>query len=233
MKAKVAKFIASRVKDGDILGLGSGSTVELAVEAIGARIGKEGISVSGVPTSKRIGEFASACGITVLSPAHPPELSWAFDGADEVDPNLDMIKGAGGAMLSEKIIAKHAGGIVVVITEEKLVAALGSNFAVPVEVIPDAVTFTSKALRSLGASETTLRVATGKYGPVITDHGNVIIDARFAKINKDLEGAINQITGVVENGLFFDLANEVLVAKQDGIYSLKKRAENTVEERIS
>ena len=134
-KALVALALAKRVKDGDVIGLGSGSTAELAVQEIAKRISKEKIRVTGVPTSHKIALCAQAAGVEVLSSITSVKLSWAFDGADEIDASFNMIKGNGAAMLTEKIIAKRAGSdrFLIIVSEDKLVENLGSNFPVPMK----------------------------------------------------------------------------------------------------
>lgn len=219
MKHRLAEVVASRVKDGERIGLGSGSTAELVVEALGKRISEEGIVVVGVPTSARIARLASQLGIHVLENVGEEPLDWAFDGADEVDPKHRLIKGRGAAMLSEKIIASYSSRFVVAVTEEKVVKELGKKFPVPVEVIPSAVELVAEQLHVLGATEIALREAVKKYGPVVTEHGNFILDARFDSISSTLEKDIKGLVGVVESGLFFDFTDEVLIARADGIYS--------------
>jgi len=216
MKELVAQAIAARVKNGEVIGLGSGSTVELALLEIKKRVQREGLQISGVPTSHRTAILAKEAGVTVLSPMLVQTIAWAFDGADEVDPNLDLIKGHGGAMLNEKIIASIAERFVVIITEDKQVKKLGEKFPVPVEVIPEALTLVEKELLQLGASKVVLRQAAGKYGPVITEHNNLILDASFPSISPAHESKIKCIPGVVENGLFMGYADEILVATASG-----------------
>jgi len=218
MKEVVAKVLAKRVKDGEVIGIGSGSTVELAVKELAARIKNEKLQVHGIPTSQRTALLCAEAGICVLSPVATHHISWAFDGADELDPALNMIKGGGGAMLNEKIVAKKADLFVVIISEDKLVEKLGSKFAVPVETIPEAMEMVRAGLEALGAKTVELRNAERKYGPVTTEHANVILDARFEEIGPDLEKEINCLTGVVDNGLFMGMYPEVLIAKTDGVW---------------
>ena len=221
LKQQVAGALAERVRDGEVIGLGSGSTVEAAIGAIGEKVAERGIRVLGVPSSQRIAEVADKAGIIVLSPLSQVEIVWAFDGADEVDPEFQMIKGRGAAMLNEKIIARRAGGLLVIVAEEKLVSNLGQVHAVPVEVIPEASSLVIEGLKDLGASEVKVRPSSEKYGPIISEHGNLVLDARFSDIKPELESEINSLTGVVENGLFFGLCNELLIAKSDGVYQQK------------
>lgn len=219
MKSLVARTLAKRVQEGEVIGLGSGSTVELAIDQIAQRISRDGLRVSGVPTSYRTALVAKQAGIQVLSSIPCPKLSWAFDGADEVDPDSNLIKGRGAAMLSEKIIARQSKGLVIIVSENKLVDQLGKRFPVPVEVVPEAVQLVEEALLKLGARECNLREAVNKYGPVVTEHNNLILDAWFNKIEVGLEQEINSLTGVVENGLFIGFRPELLIARQDGVWS--------------
>ncbi len=229
MKNSLGKVIASRIKSGEVIGLGSGSTVEAALLEIGARIRAEKLTVFGVPTSSRTALLASEAGITVLSPLTSTPIDWAFDGADEVDDNLQMIKGRGAAMLNEKIIAKRAASFVVIVSEEKLVKILGTKFPVPIEIIPEAVSLVQTQLPALGAKEIKLRMSTEKYGPVITEHNNFVLDVRFSQIGEELEKEIKIIPGVVESGLFFGFNPEVLVQRKDGIWARMRKGKEVRE----
>ena len=233
MKEKVAQALAQRVEDGAVLGIGSGSTTELTIRAIGERIAKERIRVSGIPTSIRSARLAAEAGVQVLHPAIDVEIDWAFDGADEVDPQLRLIKGNGAAMLNEKIIANRAAHFVVLVTDEKLVDRLGTVFPVPVETVAEGLSHVRDTLAVLGATEIELRPAERKYGPLITEHNNCVFDARFSAIAEDLEDRINQITGVVENGLFTKLDPEVLIARRDGVWSRKRDSGMVREEKVA
>ncbi len=232
MKALVARALAKRVKDGDILGLGSGTTVELAVDQIGQRIARENIRVSVVPTSYRIATVAEASGLQVLAPSFSKELDWGFDGADEIDDAFNVIKGRGAAMLLEKIVARRVKEFVIIASEEKMVSRLGTRVPVPVEAVPEAVDIVKAGLSALGARELVIREASNKYGPIITEHGNVVIDAWFDNIEPKLELEIKTITGVVESGLFIGFAQEILIAKADGVWSKKRKNGKVVEELI-
>lgn len=219
-KELLGDIIASRVGNGETIGLGSGSTAEIIVRAIGERIRRDKLTVFGVPTSIRTALLADEMGIRVLSPLSAGRLDWAVDGADEVDDALNMIKGRGAAMLCEKIIAKRAHGrLVIVVTKEKLVTRLGERFAIPVAVIPEAIQSVVYELRTAGATEVVPRESAGKYGPAISDDGHLVLDVRFPVIVPELELRIKSITGVVESGLFVGMTPEVLILKSDGIYS--------------
>jgi ribose 5-phosphate isomerase A len=221
MKSLVARCLAKRVKDGEMIGLGSGTTAEMAIDQIGQRILREKIRVTGVPTSYRTGLIAARAGIYVGNPCSVGSLSWAFDGADEVDPGLNLIKGRGAAMLTEKILARRAQHFVIIVSEDKLVQKLGSSFPVPVELVPEALSLVEEGLGKLGAREVTLREAVKKYGPVVTEHNNLVVDAWFDEIKPELEKEIKSLVGVVESGLFLGFKPEVLVAKKDGVWSLR------------
>ena len=229
MKELLAKAIANRVKNGEIIGFGSGSTTEIAITEIGKRIAAEGLQVFAIPTSCRTAILASEVGVYVLEAAASVTIAWAFDGADEVDPEFNMIKGRGGAMLSEKIIAKRAKELVIVVTKDKLVQKLGTHHAVPVEVIPEALPLAVDGLRSLGAKDVGLRPAVNKYGPEMSEHNNLILDAHFEKITAALEQQIKSLTGVVESGLFFGFNQELLVAEGNAVISRRIKDGRIVE----
>ena len=218
--------IASRVQSGETLGIGSGRTVEAALELIGERIKSEGLEVWGVPTSYRSQMVAERAGITVLPLSSTRTISWAFDGADEVDPALNLIKGRGAAMLPEKIVAHRAGGIVVIVTQEKLVSKLAG--AIPVEVIPGAIHDVIASLAALGATEVVLRKATEKYGPVIAESGNLVVDVTFPVVEPALEREMKALVGVVETGLFCGYSREVLVADERGLALHKRQSSGSV-----
>ncbi len=220
-KELVAKALAGRVHDGELIGLGSGSTTELAIKEIGERIKNEKIKVYGVATSRQTALIAAFCGISVLAQPNARKINWGFDGADEVDPHFNLIKGRGACMLAEKIIARQVPNWIVVVTEEKLVSKLSEKFPVPVEIIPEALYIVKDRLKKIGAKEVVLRMASTKYGPTISENNNFILDAKFDKIETSLEDEINKITGVVENGLFMNFNPEVLLVKQNEVWSRK------------
>jgi ribose 5-phosphate isomerase A len=210
-KQKVADEIATRVKDGDILGVGSGSTVYVALIAIAKRIKEEGLKVKAIPTSIEISLFCAKLGIP-LTTLFENKPDWLFDGADEVDPDKSLIKGRGGAMFKEKLLISSSPKNYIIVDDSKLVKKLGTNFPVPIEVFPTALLHVEEELKKLGVSELLLRPAKGKDGPIITENGNLILDARFHNIGKDMEHAIKSITGVIESGLFINYNVEILMA---------------------
>ena len=200
-KQKVADKIASMVKDGDIIGVGSGSTAYLALLKIADRIRTEQLHIHAIPTSQEIKMACAKLGIPLTSLLeHKP--NWTFDGADEIDPNHNMIKGRGGAMFKEKLLISSSPQTFIIADPSKMVSKLGSRFPVPVEIFPDALIHADQALRSLSPVDIKLRMAQGKDGPIITENGNLILDVWFDNIPDNLENAIKSITGVIENGLF-------------------------------
>lgn len=210
-KEKVAEQIANKVKDGDTIGVGSGSTSYLALLAIAQKIKTEALSVSAIPTSIEIALTCISLGIPVVS-LQENRPDWYFDGADEVDPNNHLIKGRGGAMFKEKLIMSASSRNYIIIDKSKLVEKLGAKFPVPVEVFPSALMAVEAELKKLGATEILLRPAQGKDGPIISENGNLILDVRFDQIDKDMETKIKCITGVIESGLFQNLKAEIIIA---------------------
>jgi ribose 5-phosphate isomerase A len=213
-KQAVADKIAGKVEDGDIIGVGSGSTSLLALLAIAKRIADEDLHIKVIPTSLEIMMTCGSLGVpTTNLIAHKPD--WLFDGADEVDPNNNLIKGRGGALFKEKLLMRSSPKNYIIVDDSKLVDELGKKFPVPIEVYPTALTYVESELLQLGITDLTLRPAKGKDGPVITENGNFILDAHFAHIHPELENDIKSITGVIESGLFMNYALEVLVSPKE------------------
>lgn len=210
-KERVAGIVAAKANNGDIIGAGSGSTVYLALYAIAERMKKENLDIWVIPSSMEISMACMQLGIsqTTLQEKKP---DWTFDGADEVDPDHNMIKGRGGAMFKEKLLICNSQKTYILVDESKLVSQLGMNFPVPVEIFPTSLLYVENELRTLGATEVDLRLAKGKDGPVVTENGNLILDARFPSIGKELEKQIKSVTGVIESGLFIGYNVEVLVS---------------------
>jgi ribose 5-phosphate isomerase A len=216
-KKRVGEAVAAWVADGMVLGLGTGSTAAMAIRAVGSRLAEEGFRVVGIPTSFFAERLARECGIPLATLDSHPEIDLAFDGADEVDPNLDLIKGRGAAHTREKVVACAARRFVVLVDDGKLVDRLGTRFPVPVEVVPMAVTPVMRRLAAMGAT-CELRMGQQKDGPVVSDQGMWIVDARFPGIT-DAAGMgreISGIAGVVDHGIFVGLATDVLVGQADG-----------------
>ena len=229
MKQAVAKAAVDQIQNGMILGLGSGSTAALMIEALAIKIKSGEIKdVVGVTTSFQGEVLASELGIPLKSLSSVSEIDLAIDGADEVDPKFQLIKGGGACHVQEKLVAALAKKFIVVVDSTKLVEKLNLDFKLPVEVLPSAWKQVQKTLINLGG-EGDLRMAQKKAGPIVTDQGNLILDLTFRNgIDQPelLESQINNIPGVLENGLFVNLADEVLVGKVEndvvGVESLKK-----------
>jgi ribose 5-phosphate isomerase A len=208
-KQAVAARVAEHVRDGQVLGVGSGSTAYLALVAIAERVRRESLTVTAVPTSIELGLAAAGLGLAVTSLAHA-RPDWGFDGADEVDGDRSLIKGRGGALLREKLVMASQRETWILVDRSKLVERLGGKFPVPVEVVPEAVHLVEERLGSLGAAEIELRRARSKDGPVVTENGNLLLDARFDGIAPGLEREIAAVPGVVESGLFQGFPVEIV-----------------------
>jgi ribose 5-phosphate isomerase A len=216
-KQAAAESAVTLVEDGMILGLGTGSTAKLAVDALGKRVAG-GLRVTGIPTSEATAAQARSLGIPVSTLDEHPEIDLTIDGADEVEAGtLNLIKGRGGALLREKIVASASKGLAIIVDDSKQVERLGSKFAVPVEVVPFGWRATARKLEALGAKAELRSAADGK--PYITDGGHYIVDCKFAPITDPpkLDRELNSIVGVVEHGLFLHMATQVIVAGQDGV----------------
>ncbi len=217
-RRQVGRAAAALVRSGMVVGLGTGSTAACAIEEIGRRVREEKLDVVGVPTSWSAAELARRAGITVRAIGAVPRIDLALDGADEVGPRLALIKGGGAAHTQEKIVAQDAERFVVLVDEGKLVTRLGEKWPVPVEVLAIALRPVMRALERLGAKPE-LRVGSGKDGPVVTDHGNLVVDAKFPGIDDPaaLARELDSIPGVVEHGLFVGIADEALIGSlRDG-----------------
>lgn len=215
MKQEVGRAAANRVQSNSIVGLGTGSTTAFALQFIGERIQKgELTNVVGVPTSFQAEVLARQYGIPLTTLDVIDHIDIAIDGADEVDPQKNLIKGGGAAHTREKVVDALADYFIVVVDSGKLVDKLGSTFLLPVEVIPMAVTPVMRALENLGGKPT-LRMGVKKAGPVVTDQGNLVIDVKFDAIANpgELEKNINNLPGVLENGLFVGVTDLVLVGE--------------------
>ena len=229
MKQAVALAAVDQIENGMILGLGSGSTAALMIEALAVKIKSGEIKdVVGVTTSFQGEVLASELGIPLKSLSSVSTIDLAIDGADEVDPKFQLIKGGGACHVQEKLVAALAKKFIVVVDSTKLVKKLNLDFKLPVEVLPSAWKQVKKTLQDLGG-EGNLRMAQKKAGPIVTDQGNLILDLSFSNgIDQPelLESQINNIPGVLENGLFVNLTDQVLVGKVEndevGVESLNK-----------
>jgi ribose 5-phosphate isomerase A len=209
-KQKLASDIAAQLKDGDIVGAGSGSTSLLTIQAIGARLKHDRIRCTAIPTSVEAEIACIDAGIPVTT-LLAVKLDWSFDGADEVDPGKNLIKGRGGAMFREKMVIYASPRPYILIDQSKLVQKLGERFPIPVEVHPLGLRVVERCLAKLGATEIILRPAKGKDGPIITENGHLILDVRFPEITATTERDIKAIPGVIESGLFWGLPVQTLV----------------------
>jgi ribose 5-phosphate isomerase A len=213
LKRAAALKAVEYVKDGMVVGLGSGSTAKHLVMALGEQV-KTGISVRGVPTSNETAALARQCGIELMD-ADRWTVDVAFDGADQVDASFNLIKGGGGALLKEKIVAASARQFVVMIDYTKRVSVLGGSFPLPIEVIPFGWGCTAREIEAITKSRVVLRTRNGT--PFTTESGNLIVDVHLDRIDRphELETALKHIPGVVETGLFVGRADVLIVATPD------------------
>ncbi len=237
-----AKFVAAKracdyVKSGMRLGLGTGSTAAWLVRCLGEMVREDGLKITGVPTSTRTAEMARQAGIDVVSLDEAKWLDLTIDGADEFDGELNLIKGGGGALLQEKIVATASDQMIVIADKTKQVETLGA-FPLPIEVVPFGwqttkalVEETLSSLDVLGDSST---IRMNGESPFVTDEGNFILDLHLGRIGNARQFAmvINQIPGVVENGLFIDICDIVIIGNGDGRVEVKDINEGTTEESV-
>jgi len=206
-----------------VIGLGTGSTTAHFIRLLGKRVMEEELEVYGLPTSYQARLLAIESGIPVVGLDEVDAIDIAVDGADEVDPHLNLIKGRGAALTMEKIIDYRAGQFIVLVDESKLVSRLGEKMPVPIEVIPAAWRAIAEEIEVFNATAE-IRMGVNKDGPVVTDNGNFILDARFERIEDplDIEIELNNIPGVVENGIFADIADLILVGTSEGVKRMER-----------
>jgi ribose 5-phosphate isomerase A len=223
-KKRVALEAVKHVQDDFIVGLGSGSTAAYVIQQIGEKIRLEGLRILGVPTSHQAMMLAVHCGVPLTTLNEHPQLDLAIDGADQVDRELNLIKGGGGALTREKIVASAARQFVIVADETKLVERLGTNHTIPVEVLPFAVPTVMVKLREL-KGKPVLREGGGKVGPLVTDNGNFVVDVDFGPVDdvKELHLQLKLIPGVIETGLFVGMADVIYLGKPDGVEKLVRK----------
>jgi ribose 5-phosphate isomerase A len=221
-KQAAARRAVEFVADGMVLGLGSGTTMLHVLDALGERV-RAGLRVVGVPTSETTAARARALGIPLTTLAERPGLDLALDGADEIDPQLDLVKGRGGSLLREKVVAAAARRLVIVADMSKLVPRLGAQAPVPVEVVPFAAAWCARRLGGLGARAA---LRGGEQAPFVTDNGHWILDCAFGPIADagSLAAAIRALPGVVEHGFFLGMADTAVVAHADGRIEVRQRA---------
>jgi ribose 5-phosphate isomerase A len=219
-KEAAARASLRFVEDGQIVGLGTGSTAAYFIQQLGAEV-KKGLRIRGIPTSDRSREQAASLGIPLTTLDEFPQIDVTVDGADEVDPQLRMIKGGGGALLREKIVASATRQLVIVVDASKRVPVLG-RFPLPVEVIKFARAVVVQKIEALGAKVELRRGADGQ--PFLTDENNYILDCRFEQI-PDADGLarrLSDMAGIVEHGLFIGMANVLLAANESDIIELRR-----------
>ncbi|MDE0962141.1 MAG: ribose 5-phosphate isomerase A [Candidatus Latescibacteria bacterium] len=215
-KEVAGRRAAEYIETGMVVGLGTGSTAEFAIRAIGERVAA-GLEVKAIPTSEASAQLAGELGITLTTLEDDPAVDLTIDGADEVDPDLDLIKGLGGALLREKIVASATARQVIIIDPSKLVKKLGTQARLPIEVVPFSWSLVCSRLSERGI-EPTLRMQQAEQ-PFVTDNGNYIIDGRFPEGIDDAQATdiwLNTLPGVVENGLFVAMTHLVVIGEADG-----------------
>ncbi|MXY08636.1 MAG: ribose-5-phosphate isomerase RpiA [Rhodothermaceae bacterium] len=217
-KKKAGEKAAQCVESGMTVGLGTGSTTAFAIAALGRRIRQEGLSIRGIPTSSSAELEARKQGVPICTfDDIEGRLDIAVDGADEVSPGLDLIKGRGAAHTREKLVASQADRFIVLVDTSKLVKQLGIKMPVPIEVIPMAAPVVLRTLQAMGAAAA-LRLGLRKDGPIVSDQGFWIIDAQFGPISDPaaLSRTLLEMPGVLDHGLFVGLATEVIVGTEAG-----------------
>lgn len=223
-KKRAALEATKLLKDGFVVGLGSGSTVTYAIKGMGETIQQKGLQLFGVPTSYQSLMLAVENGIPITTLYEHQQLDLAIDGADQIDRKLNLIKGMGGALMREKIVASAAKKFVIVADETKLVERLGTNHPVPIEVFPFSLPTVNLKIQEIGGTPI-LRVAKNKVGPTITDNGNFVVDVDFGVIEepKNLNLQLKSIPGVIETGLFPEMADIIYIGKPTTVQVLKKK----------
>lgn len=222
LKEVAAREAVKYVEDGMVVGLGSGTTATIAIKLIGEMV-KGGISIVGIPTSKESEDVARSLDIPLGELRANSAVDLTIDGADEIDPDLNLIKGLGGALVREKIVAAATNLEIIVADESKLVDKLGTKVPLPVEVVKFSHEATMHRLEQLGC-KVAMRMKHGER--FVSDNGNYMVDCKFSQIDdaQRLEAEINLIPGVVDSGLFLDLADKVIVATQDGTRIMERES---------
>jgi ribose 5-phosphate isomerase A len=212
-KELVAIEAAKRVKNGMVVGLGTGSTANYFIEHLAKRQAEGGLNISTVASSTISAMKAESCGLKVVSIAHLKRIDLYVDGADEITPNLSLLKGRGQDLVMEKLLAKAADQFIVVADKSKLASRIGEKFIIPIEVIPSAWQMVKHQLEKQGA-QGDIRLNAGKDNVVISAHGSYVLDMQFpVKINDEaLNNLLNNTPGIVEHGVFYGIASQVLIA---------------------
>lgn len=221
LKENVGRQASELIKDGQVVGLGTGSTTHHFIRFLGERVKNEDLDILGIPTSFQSLILAREAGIKITT-LDEHDINIAVDGADEVSPTLDLIKGGGAAHTLEKLVDSSADEFVVIVDESKMVDSLG-EFPVPLEIIPDSLRLVKNAVTDMGGIPE-LRMGIQKDGPVITDNGNFVLDTKFDEIENpyELEIELNTIPGVLENGIFAGITDKVIVGKETGNEVIEK-----------
>ena len=219
-KQNAARTAVDQIEDGMMVGLGTGSTAAFAISYLGEKV-RSGLTISGIPTSEASKKQAQSEGIPLIDFETSPSIDLCIDGADEIDSELNMIKGGGGALLREKIVASSAKRYLIIIDSSKQVENLGT-FPLPVEVIPFGWQVVSRKLKEMNASP---ELRKSGLQPFVTDEGNYILDCRFNSIPEveQLEAELNRIPGVVENGLFVTMCDQMIMGKGDQLILKERR----------
>jgi ribose 5-phosphate isomerase A len=209
---------AKLVADGMVCGMGTGSTARFFIEEVGRRMREDRLRVTAVPTSFQTRILCQQQGIPLRDAQDCGRIDLAVDGADEVDPQLNVTKGGGAAHTMEKLVASMASQFVVIVDESKLVARLGTTLGIPIEVIVPAIGYVTDVVTRLGG-QPRLRMGVNKDGPLVTDNGQLVIDVKFGpEVDlRQVDARLHETPGVLETGLFFDLATKVLVGISDGM----------------
>jgi ribose 5-phosphate isomerase A len=209
-KLVVAKKVCQYVKDGDVIGFGSGTTSFIATVEIAKLVKEKNLNITAIPTSNEIKELCIDLGIPVAT-LQDKTPDWSFDGADEVAPNNWLIKGKGAAMFREKLNIVNSKIAYILVDESKLVEKLCQKDFIPVEVFPDSVSYVANEISKMGASEVILRKDTMFNTPKVTDNGNYVLDVKFENVTEELEKNLKSIVGVIETGLFLGYNNIVII----------------------
>ncbi|MCH2300276.1 MAG: ribose-5-phosphate isomerase RpiA [SAR324 cluster bacterium] len=219
-KQNAARTAVDQIEDGMLVGLGTGSTAAFAISYLGEKV-RSGLTISAIPTSEASKKQAQSEGIPLIDFETSPSIDLCIDGADEIDSELNMIKGGGGALLREKIVASSAKRYLIIIDSSKQVETLGT-FPLPVEVISFGWQVVSRKLKEMNASPELRKSGTQ---PFVTDEGNYILDCRFNSIPEveQLETELNRIPGVVENGLFVAMCDQMIMGKGDQVILKERR----------
>ena len=214
-KKMAAEKAVEEIQPGAIVGLGTGSTVYYVLLALGEKV-RDGLNITGIATSKQAESISAKQGIPLSTLAEHPVIDLTIDGADEIDPSLNLIKGGGGALVREKIIAHASKRLVIVADDSKLVSVLGTTFALPVEVLQFGWEATQTAINNI-CGKSTMRYSGEK--PFLSDNGNYILDCRFDMIRQpaQIELQLNNLPGVVENGLFVSRADKAIIGTTSGV----------------